>query len=153
MINNFDFSLIFCLLITFKKNKAFLNSPQNSKITSNKFSSVEKTMNNCFLAYLVLLLLEVSFSPWFLHYRHHVWNFRILVDQDEFLTPDIFLFSVLNFHFLLRSPLPPVSSWYTGLISVMTPSRPSGNIWKDNDLYSKVQPNVRTTGILESSTL
>ena len=36
-----------------------LDPPQNSKITSNKFSSVEKTMNNCFLAYLVLLLLEV----------------------------------------------------------------------------------------------
>ena len=36
-----------------------LTSPQNSKITSNKFSSVEKTMNSCFLAYLALLLLEV----------------------------------------------------------------------------------------------
>ena len=36
-----------------------MDPPQNSKITSNKFSSVEKTMNNCFMAYLVLLLLEV----------------------------------------------------------------------------------------------
>lgn len=142
-----------CWLKTFQINKAFVNSPQNSKITSNKFSSVEKTMNNCFLAYLVLLLLEVSFFPWFLHYRHHVWGFSILDGQDEFLIPDIFLFSVLNCHFLFRSLLPPVSSWSTGLILVMTPSRPSGNIWKDNDLYSKVQPNARTTGILESSTL
>merc|ERR1719312_2026375 len=33
---------------------------QNSKIMSNKFSSVEKTMNICFVSYLVLLLLEVS---------------------------------------------------------------------------------------------
>ena len=67
--------------------------------------------------------------------------------------PCYYLFSFLNCNFLFRSPLPLVLSWSTGLISVMTPSRPSGNIWKDNNLYSKVQPNARTTGILESSTL
>ena len=32
---------------------------QNSKITSNKFSSVEKTLNRCFILYLIVLLLEV----------------------------------------------------------------------------------------------
>ena len=32
---------------------------QNSKITSNKFSSVEKTLNRCFIVYLIVLLLEV----------------------------------------------------------------------------------------------
>ena len=32
---------------------------QNSKITSNKFSSVEKTMNICFVVYLFILLFEV----------------------------------------------------------------------------------------------
>ena len=34
---------------------------QNSKITANKFSSVEKTLNMCFIAYLALLLTEVGF--------------------------------------------------------------------------------------------
>ena len=80
-----DKQLWICWLKTFQINKAFVNSPQNSKITSNKFSSVEKTMNNCFLAYLVLLLLEVSFSAWSLHYHNHVWSFRILDDQHKFL--------------------------------------------------------------------
>ena len=33
---------------------------QNSKINSNKFSSVERTLNLCFIAYLSLLLAEVG---------------------------------------------------------------------------------------------
>ena len=33
---------------------------QNSKINANKFSSVERTLNICFIAYLSLLLLEVG---------------------------------------------------------------------------------------------
>ena len=32
---------------------------QNSKINANKFSSVERTINLCFIAYLLLLLAEV----------------------------------------------------------------------------------------------
>ena len=32
---------------------------QNSKINANKFSSVERTLNFCFMAYLCLLLVEV----------------------------------------------------------------------------------------------
>ena len=99
-----DKQLWICWLKTFQINKAFVNSPQNSKITSNKFSSVEKTMNNCFLAYLVLLLLEVSFSAWSLHYHNHVWSFRILDDQDKFLIPAIICFHSWIVIFCLGRP-------------------------------------------------
>ena len=52
--------LPFCIIYRhYLYHEICLTSPQNSKITSNKFSSVEKTMNSCFLAYLALLLLEV----------------------------------------------------------------------------------------------
>ena len=73
-------------------------------------------MNNCFLAYLVLLLLEVSFSPWFLHYRHHVWGFSILDDQDEFLIPVIICFPSWTVIFRLGRPCHQsrgdLQSWY-----------------------------------------
>ena len=50
-------ALVGCAVFTGPDTKMSLNS----KITSNKFSSVERTMNICFLVYLLLLILEVIF--------------------------------------------------------------------------------------------